>query len=263
MDSLFWLKTAASFVTAGIWIAGSTMLAEKLGSKIGGLIANLPSNILVSMIFVALSQDRFFAAEAVRTLPLGMAANTIFIFVMIISLRYGILLSALLGLLGWLAAILAAGKAGYSGWTGGIIIYLAVMFITFLIAEYVLKIPSAPRIPKAYRPYQILIRALFAGSIVAGTVVVAQLAGPFWTGLFASFPAVLLSTLVILAVNQSPQFARAAGKILLVSSSNIVVYIVMLHLTYPPLGIALGTVISFIASVVWVALMRPLLSKIG
>ena len=49
-DHFFVIKVLISFVVAGIWIAGATLLAERFGSKIGGLITNLPSNILISLI---------------------------------------------------------------------------------------------------------------------------------------------------------------------------------------------------------------------
>jgi hypothetical protein len=36
-----------AFLIGGIWISLATMLSEKLGSKAGGMVANLPSTILV------------------------------------------------------------------------------------------------------------------------------------------------------------------------------------------------------------------------
>jgi len=80
----------------------------------------------------------------------------------------------------------------------------------------------------------------------------------------STFPAVLLSTMVILIINQGIPFARATGKILILSSSNIIVYGIVVYFTFPALGIALGTAVSFAASLIWVLALRPvsdLLSK--
>ncbi len=50
MESALLLKTVVSFVVAGVWIGGFTLLAERLGSKKGGLLGNLPSTILIALV---------------------------------------------------------------------------------------------------------------------------------------------------------------------------------------------------------------------
>jgi len=39
VDLVFLVKVIISFFVAGIWISAATLLAERMGSKIGGLIA--------------------------------------------------------------------------------------------------------------------------------------------------------------------------------------------------------------------------------
>ena len=70
MDTVFLLNVFLSFVLAGTWISFATILAEKFGSKIGGLIANLPSNILISYLFIALTSSPEFVAEISVSLPI-------------------------------------------------------------------------------------------------------------------------------------------------------------------------------------------------
>jgi len=67
--------------------------------------------------------------------------------------------------------------------------------------------------------------------------------------------------MVILAVNQGKAFARATGKIMILSASNIVIYALSVYFTYPSLGIVWGTIISFSMAFLWVALMRPVIGK--
>ncbi len=47
MDNIFILKLVLSFIVGSLWITMGTVLAEKYGTKIGGLIAGLPSTILI------------------------------------------------------------------------------------------------------------------------------------------------------------------------------------------------------------------------
>ncbi len=262
MDSIFWLKVAVSFFVAGVAITTATVLAEKFGTKIGGLLANLPSNILVSLIFIALTRDSLFAAETTRATPIGMSINTLFLFVFIVVLRWGVTTAAVTSLATWFILIFLAGQFPLTDWNISLPVYIITAIISFLILEYGFKIPAVAKNVRRFSLGQLTIRAVFAGSVVALTVVVASLTGPYWTGLVASFPSVLFSTMMILSLTQSPAFAQATGKVMIFSSSNIVIYALTVHYTYPTLGITIGTAIAFASAFVWVWGFHPLLRKI-
>jgi small-conductance mechanosensitive channel len=68
---------------------------------------------------------------------------------------------------------------------------------------------------------------------------------------------------VILTVNQGPDFARATGKIMILSSTNIIVYALGVHIAYPALGIPAGTVLAFLGAFLWVLLLFPLIARIS
>jgi hypothetical protein len=264
MDSLFFSRVVLSFVLAGSWIAFVTVLAERLGSRLGGLFTNLPSNILFSLIYIGLSNGIPFVTGMVPGIPLGMLIDTVFLVVMMATLRFGILRSLLASLGSWaILAWLANALPPAPLWLA-VAIYLAGASGLYLVAEKRMNIPAVPASGKGYTLWQLSSRAAVAGAIVAGVVVVSQFAPPYLTGIISTFPAVLLSTMVILIINQGIPFARATGKILILSSSNIIVYGIVVYFTFPALGIALGTAVSFAASLIWVLALRPvsdLLSK--
>lgn len=62
MSRAFWLRLVSSFIIAGTWKNIAAHLAERLGSLLGGLIANLSSTIVVSMIFMSLVKGEYSAA---------------------------------------------------------------------------------------------------------------------------------------------------------------------------------------------------------
>lgn len=252
------LRTALSFVIAGTWISLATLAGEKLGSRVGGLITNLPSNIVVSFLFVALTKGVPFTAEAARAIPLGMSINTLFIFVFIVTVRRGLGRAILYSLAAWIlfAGLATLFQVRHLG--AAFVIYFIVCLGGFLIVEYRTEIRSIPKRKAAFSPANMLFRALFAGTVVASAVLAAQVVPPYVTGLLASFPAVMLSTLVILTRTQGPDFTRATGKILMLSSSNIIVYAFAVALFYPLLGIIPGTVLSFACAVLWISLFLPL-----
>jgi signal transduction histidine kinase len=263
MDNTFFLKTIISFITAGIWIGGATLIAERLGSKKGGLVSNLPSTILIALVFVALVQDTRFAAAATDAVPIGMLIDTLFLLVFILLVKHGLIKTVLLSLATWFVLAFAARHVHSSNIILNIILYTAVAVGTYLLLEYKTDIPAKGKNRKKYTPGSLLIRALFAGSVVAGTIILSTFAGTYWVGLFSTFPAVMLSTMVILTVNQGADFARAVGKIMILSSTNIIVYSVGVSLTYPSLGIALGTILSFGLAFLWILLLHPVIQKLS
>lgn len=263
MENAFLLKVITSFIVAGIWIGGATLLAERLGSKKGGLISNLPSTILIALVFVALVQDPTFAAQAADAAPIGMLIDTLFLLVFILLLKYGLKKTVLLSLSTWFVLAFLANKIHLSNIVLNIILYFIVAVSIFFLLEYVVKIPAKEKNWKKYSPGSLLIRALFAGSVVAGTIIISTFAGTYWVGLFSTFPAVMLSTMVILTVNQGINFARATGKIMILSSTNIIVYALGVSFTYPRMGVVLGTIVSFGSAFLWVLLLHPLIKRLS
>jgi len=263
MDTLFLTRVLLSFLIAGSWIAIATLLTERLGSKLGGLITNLPSNILISLIFIALTQGTQFVSQVVPGIPIGMLIDTFFLLVFIILLKYSLLLSIVGSLLTWFTLAIIAAILKYDQLIPNIIFYLLVTITSFIILEKAVIIPSHNKSSKKYSWKQILLRAIFAGGVVALVVFISGIFNPFAVGVFSTFPAVLLSTMVILAINQSREFARATGKVLVLSSTNIVVYSLGVYWSYPRYGIVIGTIISFLLAAAWVWGFRPFIHKIS
>jgi hypothetical protein len=262
MSSDALLHIALAFVVAGLWISLATLAGERLGSRLGGLIANLPSNILVSLIFMALTQGPGYAAQAAASVPVGMAVDTLFLLALVAALRWGLAAALAAGLAVWFAAAALAVALPPLPPAWGIALYAVVCAASFLLADRVLKIRAVPKKAVPFRPSTILVRALFAGAIVSGAVAAAQLAPPYVTGIVGVFPAVLLSTMTILARAQGRDFARATGKVLIVSSSNIIVYGAAVALLFPAIGPWWGTLCAFAAAAGYVALLLPLSRRI-
>src|SRR5210317_1941266 len=112
MDKLFLLQVLLSFFFAGSWIAFSSLVAEKLGTKTGGLIANLPANLLISLLFVTFVRDVSYVTEAVLAVPAGLINTTIFLLLFVMCLRCGLLVASLASLATWFAIALLLNHIG-------------------------------------------------------------------------------------------------------------------------------------------------------
>ncbi len=263
MNKIFFLKLAASVIISGLWISAATVLAEKRGSKIGGMVANLPSHLLVSLFFVAIVSGVDYAVAAAPGIPMGMAVNSIFVMVFILTLKFGLTISIILSFIAWLVFTIAGIIFTQDNFIVNIIIYLVVMAVTFGYLEWGIKIRSVERKPKNFTVKQILLRAVFAGSVVAMVIIFSRILDAYVLGIFSVFPAVMFSTMLILIVNQSLEFAQETGKIMIFASTNITVYAVAIYFTYPLLGPFWGTAVSYLTAFVWVWALHPLVKKFG
>lgn len=257
------IKIALSFVIAGIWITLATIASERFGTKVGGLIGNLPSNIVVSLFFIGWTQTAEIAADAAHLVPLGMTIDAIFLFALVWLVKKYRNLAFLFALVIWFIFAALVGNSGYTDITVGSIVYVIITLILFYVAEKKLNIVSVPKKANVnYSAGELILRAVFAGTIVAGAVTITTFAGPTWGGIFSTFPAVLISTMYLLTRAQGADFARATGKIMLISSLNILVYGVAVSITYPIYGLVIGTVISYVCAVIFVVLFSPMLKRI-
>ena len=256
---MIYLQVVLSFLIAGSWIAVLTLMAERFGSKAGGLIANLPSNIMITLIFITLSHGNSFVKGMLPAIPVGLLIDSVFLVVFILLLNYNLIIS-MLGSLGcWLVLAVLANRIQLDSLWINIANYFIITIVAFLFVEYGWKIPAMGKSGKKYTIGQMAIRAGFAGGIVGGVVLISHFVPAYLTGIVSTFPAVLFSSMVILALNQGKAFAQATGKVMILSTSNILVYALGVYYTYPLLGIIGGTIVSFILAFLWVVMLRPIM----
>ena len=260
-ENIFIIRVVLSFFIAGGWIAFSTILAERFGSKIGGLISNLPSNILVSLIFISIVNDVNYVGNLVPAVPIGLIIDVFFLIVFIILLRFNLFISVVTSLFVWFLSAFIMPRFELNNLTVNILICILVIVIAVLFLEKVVKVKSQQNHRKRYSAGQIIFRTVFGGGIVATIVVISKYCSPYFTGIFSTFPAMLLSTLILLSLNQSKEFAMATGKVLILSLTNIIVYVLFVSLTYPRIGILLGTIVSYVLSALWITFLYPVVKR--
>lgn len=263
MSYTFILYLIISFIITGLWIAIATLYAEKLGSKLGGLVANLPSNILISLIFIYKIQGINYLQNTIIAVPIGMLTNSLFLAIFIISLsRFKIYITALVSLAAWFVFALIALQFESQNLILNSLIYFISTVILIIFIEKYGNIKSVGRRKVKFSLNQITLRALFSGFMVAIVIFLSVIMNPYFVGIFSTFPAVLLTTVIILAINQNKEFARATGKVMILSSTNIVIYVICVYYTYPEFGVITGTIISFLISAVYVASLHPFVKKL-
>jgi hypothetical protein len=256
------LQIFLAFLIAGAWIATATWVAEKKGSRVGGLLVNLPSNLLVSLIFMAVLRGPQYAAGAAAAVPIGMGINSIFLALFIWLLPRGLVLATGCSLLYWFVAAFLLSRYPLSPGES-LVLYAAILVATMVFIEKILRVRTPVQRKKVWSTAQFLLRAAFSGGLVATVVAISLTASPWITGIFSTFPAVMMSSMVILTLTQGADFARATGKILIFSSVNILVYSHIVQFAYPALGVVAGTLMAYGGAVLFVIAIRPVSERLA
>lgn len=236
-------------MVGGTWVTLTTIIAEKFGSKIGGLLGGMPSTIVVSLLFIGLTQNTEIASQATTIVPLAHGFNTFFILIFVLCIPKGLKFAVPPALLSWfLSAALLIYLTIDKYWISlaGWFVFLIFAYILF---ENALRIESHGTITVKYSAGQILFRAIFGGTAIAFAVIMGKLGGPLFGGIFATFPAMFLTTLVITYRSGGADFSRATAKSLLISGLiNVVLYTIFVRYLYLSCGLWWGTGIAMLIS---------------
>lgn len=250
MDKIFTVKLVLSFIVGSLWITMGTALAEKYGTKVGGLVAGLPSTILISLFFIGWTQSPSVAVEATTVVPIVGGINCLFVVVYIVFVRRNFWLALGGALLMWslLASVLIVLR--FNSFAISLGSYIVLVVISHTLVEKTLRVKSEPGRKRQYGPCVMVFRAVLSGLVVAFAVLVTKLGGPLLGGMFVMFPAMFVGMIFMTYFSQGASFSAAVMKASILGAISVVVYGVAVRYTYIPLGLIAGTAISMMTSLV-------------
>jgi uncharacterized membrane protein (GlpM family) len=247
MDASFWFKLSLSFLAGSLWVTLTTLSAERFGSKVGGLIGGLPSTVVIALLFIGYTQSKQVASQATTVMPLAQGLNGLFIITFLVLIQRGLWRSLVGALLVWLIQSTLLFLLDIQSFLISLLGWLGLLCFCYLVLEKWMKIPSQDKLRVTYPPSQLIWRALFGGVMIALAVLMGKLGGPLPGGIFGSFPAMFLSTLVITYRSGGADFSRSVGKSLLISGLiNVPLYEIIVRYLYPTVGLIPGTIIALL-----------------
>jgi hypothetical protein len=227
----------------------TTLSAERFGSKVGGLIGGLPSTVVIALLFIGFTQSPLIAAQATTVMPLAQGLNGLFILTFMLLSRSGLKVAIPGSLLVWFILAGLLYLIDPQRFLISIIGWLILLIFCYIVLEKWMKITSLGRQAYTYPPTQLIWRALFGGAVISFAVLMGKLGGPLQGGIFGSFPAMFLSTLVITYHIGGTAYSQPVGKSLLVSGLiNVPLYEIMVRYLYPSVGLVLGTTLAVVLS---------------
>jgi len=231
--------TAAVVVTA-------SLIAERVGALIGAMIATLPIAAGPAYILLALDHDaQFIADSTVASLAVHAATGVFGIAYVLAAQRYAFLVTIAIALGSWLGCALVIRSTPWS-LTGAIALCVATYAACVWMAQRYLhaRVPAIRR-----RWFDIPLRAVLVAALVGAVVMLGANAGPKLTGIFAVFPIVMLSLMLIL----HPRIGGTATATIIANTMwGLVGFgaaILALHLAVVPLGAPLALALALLVSV--------------
>ncbi len=166
-----------------------------------------------------------------------------------VLIQHGLWRSLLGALLVWLIQSTLLFFLDIHSFLVSVVGWLGLLCFCYQVLEKWMKLPSQGKLSVTYPPSQLIWRALFGGAMIVLAVFMGKLGGPLPGGIFGSFPAMFLSTLVITYRSGGVDFSRSVGKSLLISGLiNVPLYEIVVRYLYPAIGLIPGTIIALLFS---------------
>jgi uncharacterized membrane protein (GlpM family) len=264
----FLLRLGLSFLLGGTSVAAFTTIAERYGSRIGGLLLSFPVKVLITLFLIALNEGVAFAARAAVSVPAGLGVNLVFLVATALLVRR--VRSPRAAVAGALAIWLVAGIIVVAHPPLTLAASLAYWLVPLAVGLFLLsRIPGVRAVRKTARAVDrfgwtgLATRALGAGTVVALSVVLAHEGGPVLGGLASVFPSGWITTMVILTRRHGPEFTASTVRVMLVGSAAPVIFGVLVALTYERVGMLWGTLAGVGAAVATSAAVAAMLHLRG
>ncbi|MCR4277131.1 MAG: DUF3147 family protein [Candidatus Roizmanbacteria bacterium] len=247
---LFIIKVFFSLITGIIFVVISTYLAERVSGKLGGIIVGLPSTAVISILFVGLTQGIPAAKTAAAIVPYSSGLYCFFFIVYLLTTKKDFKIGFAFSLLVWLFFAFFASFISPKNLFNSIIIGFILITLTIYWAVKKIHINHS-LIPKKIISSPIWLKALLTVSVIATIVVISKLAGPKWGGIFATFPALTISTILITVKSGGTEFTRLIAKNVLISTTTTIsLFAIFSYFLFPLVGLILGSIFAYIGLLV-------------
>jgi len=244
--SPFAIKWFFSLIIGSLWVTISTLIAEKVSGKLGGLIAGLPTTAVVSLMFIGLTLGLNPALTAAKMVPLSSGLYCFFFLTYLIQTKKGFLQGFIKSLIVWFAFAFIASKLSFTNLLTSSLIGFILISATIWWAEKNIQIDNQ-LIPKNIKSSPLWIKATLTGLVISSVVFISKLAGPVWGGIFATFPALTISTILLTIKSGGVEFTRLIAKNIHISTTfSIALFAILSYFFFPIFGVIVGTIIAYI-----------------
>jgi len=259
-DLSFWLELVFKMAMTAAVVVFISIVVERSGPFIGALIAALPTAAGAAYVILAIEHPpAFIAGSAVGSMAIGAAVAIFAAVYAVLAQRHGLVLSLGLSLLAWFAC--AALLRGMS-WT-------PVRALALNAVVYAITIPVSWRYRSSAPPrkflrtrYDIPLRALAAATVVVIVTTASYSIGSFASGMFALFPIVFCSSIVILHPRVGGKATASVMAHAQVALIGLTLAFMAVHYLAEPLGSWWALAIGLCVAVAWSGMLMLMRRKV-
>src|SRR5271155_3966959 len=245
-DLWFLLVLAIKMAVAAAFVVTASFVAERAGALVGAMVVTLPIGAGPAYILLALDHGAAFIADsAVASLAVH-AASGIFGMAYVVAAQrrsFAVTIAAAVGT--WIACALAIRAITWSV-PGAILLNVAAYGACVPLARRYLHV-RMPLITRRW--FDIPLRASLVGALVGAVVALGDSAGPVLAGIFAVFPIVMLSIMLIL----HPRIGGVATAAIIANAMwglvGFALAVLTLHLAAVPFGAPIALTSALAVSV--------------
>jgi hypothetical protein len=225
---------ALKLTLAPTFVVGASMAVNRLGPRVGGLLAGLPVIAGPILLLFAITRGSEFAAQAATGTLLGLVALTAF------CVSYGLLAPRapwpISLVAGWLAFLTVA--AGLLAAPANALLALAIALIALLAGLLILPRNRRPMpdVPRA--AWDLPLRATSALALVVLLTTAAESLGPHLSGLLASFPIIASVLAAFTHVRQGAPATRRVMRGMLLGLFGFALFSFTVSVSIGEIGIA-------------------------
>lgn len=248
-------RLGLSFVLGGTTVALFTTIAERRGSRLGGLLLSFPVKVLVTLVLISLNEGLPFAARAAVSVPAGLGVNLVFLVATALLVQRvrspRVAVGGALAI--WLAAGIVVVLRPPATIPQSVAYWLAPLLVGLFLLSRIPGVRAQRRSARAADKFGwrgLLTRALGAGTVVAFSVVLAHEGGAVLGGLASVFPSGWITTMVILTKRHGPAFTASTVRVMVAGSAAPVVFGIVVALSYERIGALWGTLAGVGAALV-------------
>jgi uncharacterized membrane protein (GlpM family) len=248
-DLLFWYGLALKMAMTAIVVVITSIVVERSGPFVGALIAALPTAGGAAYVILAIEHPpSFIAASAIGSIATGAAVSLFGLTYTVLAQRRGLVLSLGAALVVWLAVAAVLRSIDWSP-LGAVALNVVVFGVTIPLSWRYRA--SGP--PKKFlrTPFDIPLRALGAAVVVATVTTASYTIGSFASGMFALFPIIFCSSIVILHPRVGGKATASMVAHAQVAFIGLALSFLAVHYTAEPLGSWWALVIGILVPIAW------------
>ncbi len=258
-DLTFWLELVFKMAMTAAVVVFISIVVERSGPFVGAMVAALPTAAGAAYVILAIEHPpAFIAASAVGSMAIGAAVSLFAAVYAVLAQRHGIVFSLGLSLAAWFASVALLLQVGWTPFSA----------LALNAAVYAVTIPLSWRYRSSAPPrkflrtrYDIPLRALAAATVVIIVTTASHSIGSFASGMFALFPIVFCSSIVILHPRVGGNATASVLAHAQVALIGLTLAFMAVHYLAEPLGSWWALAIGLCISVGWSGTLMLVRSK--